>query len=1273
MISAAAMLAQTVGVRPYELDWAGRTQDDHPAIVDFETPAEWRVNCKDAVATFERTREQQIWGSFVGKLTYHATGESPVVRILLQTPVKINTTFDAVTCWIYGNNWGYAPDPNTPQVSVDALFDDASGAEFSLPIANVSWTEWFLCHRRLNAYGIGRMANGGVFKGFVINNGRNKQDRTLFFDSLAVFTEVFKPLTFEPRPKRGIVMFPGQTTGTNTGPGKLPFPTRDQTILPTNLDKTAKSFLTVEKGVYIFHYAGKDGQLTYRLTPKTGTLGDVTARWTGRGGVIRPCVGGGVLLQGDGAPIAPDRAENLGVTRKGDTVVSRWRVHAGAITSEVSYTYCLWGKSLVVDVIAPGGNVGEVRYGRALGLSNPRLVTLPYYLYNNTRPAVAVSGPANAPLFLSAHTDWCLSNASNLLAINDISTSGVTINGGTQYIAKTDGKRNDCYERLFITLTPNFEETLPNIPNPVSPYKKVTGTHLWYAHGAGNRQDDMNLWAECKRYGMEQVVITDHETMWRDGGESFTFRTKAAPKKGGDEGERAYSRYMQDVLGFVYGPYNNYTDFAPVNEFWSADMINRTPDNQLQNAWMRCYAPKPARAVEYCARLAPQIQSKYGFSTAYCDVHTAVAPMERVDYDIRVPGAGTFGAVFYSYGEIMMLQKAAWKGPVYSEGGHHYMYCGLTDGNYGQDQNYRIATKPWLVDFDLRKMHDLGCNFGMGNPGMFFVDAADRPLDRFLAATVAFGHPGFLCYDYGMPGALRSYYMLQQLHSRYTLASATEIRYADAAGHLYNSTEAVANGVYTRSQIVTRYSDGTVTAANGNPKDRMVVSAYGRLINLPPDGYTGWTADGSIDVNGGDIQGRRVDYAATPAYIYVDGRGHFTRFPKAACSGIGICRTLSGGGWEIIPFQGSECGFAIHASSAVGLTKEGKEIGPAQLRVSRGLTYVIPISDAFSYKLTASKTSPSVVLKCDRQEVVAGETVTVQGKTAHTLEIPRDATPGARIWREFDGGWIDFTVVPFAESALSLDGDKLEVALTSHLAKPTDAKVSLGTQSQTANIVPNRAVTVSFNLGAPKAEGKEQLSISVTAGAFSMTIDRGLVTSLGYRSLLALPEHWTSGVRLRGKPEQAEFSGTNAIVNQQATVSGGVSRAGFFMHPPYTGGVGYSFALYDAITLPASRPAAFRAWVGKGDGSDAGDGITYFLAVVDEHGVETRISTAHVIKHEWTPIEADLSPWAGKKIRLKLITDVGAKDDSSGDWGCWGDIRIESNVKVMMRKLEEGH
>ncbi|MCY3023398.1 MAG: hypothetical protein NTW87_30835 [Planctomycetota bacterium] len=1261
-----------MGQRPYELEWANRTQDDHPPLVDFEDLTGWRVECKDAEAKFERTREQQIWGTFVGKLTYRAAGKEPSVRVAPPAPVKIEKPFDAVTCWIYGNNWGWTTDPETPQVAVTALFADAAGQEFTVPLAHVNWTEWFLCHRRLQPDQIKRVAGGAAFKGFVIANGRNTKDRALYFDNLAVFLEEFKPLTFQPRPERGIPMLPGQGVGTNTGPGKLPFPTRPETILPDNLTEKFKTAVAADGAAFVFRYDGEDGRLSYRLEPKTGTLSDLSAQWEGRGGVVRPCVGGGVCLQTPRGPVPPETAEHLGTAQKGDAVESRWRLKAGDVSAEATYTYRLWKKSLVVDVVALGGNVAEVRYGRALGLENPRLVTLPFYLYGSTRPAIAVSGPPDRPLFLAGHTDWCLTNSSEPWAANLIGADGVAFNGGTRYIPKTDGKRNDCFERLFITLSPRFEEVLPTIPNPVSPWKHITGTRVWRAHGASpNRAHDVSFWTECHRYGMTQVIVTDHETMWRDGGESFTFRTRAAPKKGGDEGEREYSRFMQDKLGFVYGPYNNFTDFAPVNEYWTPDLISRAPDNQLQQAWMRCYAPKPARAVEFCALLAPKIQEKFKFSTAYCDVHTAVAPWHRTDYDARVPGAGTCAAVFYSFGEIMLHQKAAWNGPVYSEGNNHFPYCGLTDGNYGQDQNYRPAVQPWLVDFDLRKLHDLCCNFGMGNPEMFFAgQKTHEPLDRFFAATVAFGHPGFLTYEGGLPTALRSYFLLQPLHARYALSSAKEIRYVDADGKLLDTTAAVATGVYARSQVVTRYADGTITAANGHPQERLVVEAYGRKLDLPPNGYAGWTEDGAVNVFSGDVGGHRCDYAVAPAQLFVDGRGRFVRFEKAAGNGIGIYR-LSPGGCEITPFQGAECGFAIREGTAVALDKEGKVIGPAKLRVSRGLTYVEPVANAFSYRLSDETIAAVVELTCARDEVVPGETVIVRGKEEHTLQVPADAKPGARLWREFEGGWIDFTVMPLADAAWALDGNSLRLTLASHLARAGDFVLLLAGQEQTLRLEPGKPSAAAFDLGAPAAENEEVLALTLRAGGPQVRLERGLKTELGTRRLAALPEKWRAGMRLRKQDERFDFGETRASVDPRASACGGVERSGIFMHPPWMGGTGYSFALYDAVSLPAQPAAAFRALVGKGDGSDLGDGILYKVAVVDANGTETMVAEQTVARHEWLPIEADLTPWAGKPVQLKLLTDVGPKDDSSGDWGCWAEMRIESRQPGLFRTLDE--
>jgi hypothetical protein len=41
-------------------------------------------------------------------------------------------------------------------------------------------------------------------------------------------------------------------------------------------------------------------------------------------------------------------------------------------------------------------------------------------------------------------------------------------------------------------------------------------------------------------------------------------------------------------------------------------------------------------------------------------------------------------------------------------------------------------------------------------------------------------------------------------------------------------------------------------------------------------------------------------------------------------------------------------------------------------------------------------------------------------------------------------------------------------------------------------------------------------------------------------------------------------------------------------------------------------------------------------------------------------------------VRLQLISDVGPQDNSSGDWACWAEMRIESLQPVLQRTLEPG-
>lgn len=1288
VMTGAAFAEEAVGVRPYEMDWAGRTEDDHPAVIDFEDLDGWTVECSDAEASFARTRRQQLWDRFVGTLTYRGAGPQPRVVIRPPRPIALPDDFDCLNFWVYGNNWSWVPDPNTPPAEIAILFRTSDDQEVRVSLGTVHWREWWLMHRKLPPDQQAVLKSGATLTAIEVTRGRNSEDRELHFDNLSVYREELPPLSFEPRPRRNLTLPADQPVGTNTGPDMLPFPTREETLLPDNLTADFAVDLKQEGDAFLFVYQGSDGRLEYRYVPRTGTLSDVSVTWEPKQAeaaaspepriAFRPMVDGTVVFardeNGGHAPPtaeeategpAPASAAMLSCERNGDRVTAKWRMRCGEHEAVVEYAFRLWQKSLVVDVACRGGHVEQFRFGRAVGMPRPRLVTLPYLTCDEQRPAVVVAGPEDQPVFLFGIMDHYRSNASALWAANDVSPEGVVYNGGSRYLSKTDGLRNDCFERLFLTVSSRLEEVLPNIPNPPSPWMHVAGERLWIAHGASDRAQDYALWKQLARYGMTKVVITDHETGWRDGGESFTFRTRAAPGKGGDVGQAEYARKVR-ALGFRYGIYNNYTDFAPVNEFWHEDMVTRLSDGNWQTAWPRCYNPKPARAVEFEARLAPIIQEKFRLDTAYCDVHTAVRPWSYVDYDARVPGAGTFAATFYAYGEIMLHQKRTWNGPVYSEGNNHWYYCGLTDGNYGQDQSARLSERPWLVDFDLRKLHPLGCNFGMGNPEMFFGDvglgktAEDREarLDRFLAATLAFGHTGFLVLHGGMPTAARSYFSLQQVHAAYAQAVADDIRYADADGKLLDSSSALASGAFTRSQIRTRYSNGLTVTVNGHPEENWAVDG----MVLPPNGWLVRSDDGGLLAYSALADGRRADYVDSPAYVYADGRGRFTRFPKAACDGQLIAHKREDGRLEVIPV--GECReFAINlggrSADVIALDEEGAAIGAAEIRYSRGFVHILPVSKAFSYVVSPREEMPCR-LDCPGIQAVPGETVTVRGTKEHTWQVPADAAVGSHLWQSFEDAWIDFDIVPLVDAQLSFD-DRCELRLTPRFPAGFGPGVVEWNGRQ---VGPPLEAGKPWCYREPQAwtldhEEVRDIPLRVTVGTLQFEKSWRFQVEQGPVRLPADFQRFSAGECPRGGNERPFRSGSGAHAHLTTTSCGGVARPSLFMHPPYRHGVGYTFAIFDPIELP-SQPAAFRCMIGKGDGSDPGDGILFRIVVVEGEGAETIVAERRWTRHAWEPWETDLSPWAGKRIRLKLIADVGPADNSVGDWAAWSDMRLES-------------
>lgn len=1285
------------GERPYEMVWANRTEDIVAPLADFEDVSGWAIEGTRAIASFSAGSERPLWGPRSAKLTYRADGGTGKVTLRPPQPIAIPSGADCAHMWVYGNNWTFSPDPTTPPVSVRLLLQDAGGQPLPIDLGTVRWKEWSCAQRKLRPAEAQRANAGARLVGIEVANIRNREDRAIFFDNLACYPEPMPPLDFRPRAARGIAAFPGQDVSPNSGPGQLPFPNREETILPDAPAAGSSSALSESGDAHVFRYRGEDGTLEYRYGPRTGTLGDITAQWGGRGEPFRPMEGGGVLFPGDApnAFLAPDRATPVSVAREGDTLRATWRLGAAQREAEVTYLIRLWGRSLVIDVICRGGRAGRVTFGRAAGAREPRLVTVPYLVGSSrARPAALVMGPPDRPLFLMGLIDHCRSGASQLWFENDIAPSGAAYNGGSEYIPKTDGRRNDCFERLFLTIAPRFEDVLPNIPNPKSPWMHVTGDVVWRAHGASDRQRDIQTWRDTVRLGMRHLLVTDHETGWRDGGESFTFRTRAAPGKGGDEGQARYAREMIG-LGIRYGIYNQFCDLGAVNEFWHPDMICRTPEGDWQPAWPRCHRPKPVRAVEYGELLPPQIQKKFALNTAYCDVHTALAPWASVDYDPRSPGAGTFAATFYAYGEIMLLQKAAWNGPVYSEGNNHWYYSGLTDGNYGQDQHARLDVEPWLVDFDLRKIHPLNCNFGMGNGGMFYgkkENFGDTPgeqsakLDRFLAATLAFGHTGFLVREAGVPCMARSYFMAQQVHAHYAREVADSIRYADADGRLLDTSAALATGAFRRSQVLTRYANGLLVAANGHTNDAWHVEISGTGHTLPPNGFVAALPPekpgGSprLFVASATRDGHRADYADTADYVYADGRGRFTRLPKAATDGPLIILPASDGSLEAIPLAGTR-EFAVwaggQAASVTALDKDRKALGEVPSRWSRGLVHIGPRKDAFSYRAQPTA-APATPLACDTARVFPGDTVTVRAKQEHAITIPPDSRPGTRLWFEREGGHIDFDVLPIAVVRRHIEHSPgapatLVATITTELPNAGEAEIECLGVRRRIPLSQGKEATARFDVPSPDEPIIRDATLRVRIGGRTHIEPCWIMAEYDDFRVAALEPEQPSriGMRLRGKAEEPIRQETRASVAPSPALDCGRQELpGLAMHPPYAGGTGYAFAEFGPFDIPRAATAV-RAMVGKRNGSDPGDGVLFRIAVIDGQGAETTVAERIQLEHAWAEIAADLAPWAGQSIRIKLIADCGAKDNTSGDWACWANAEIASAKPALLLSLHD--
>ncbi|MBM3498269.1 MAG: hypothetical protein FJX74_06315 [Armatimonadetes bacterium] len=558
--------------------------------------------------------------------------------------------------------------------------------------------------------------------------------------------------------------------------------------------------------------------------------------------------------------------------------------------------------------------------GHLAGAADARFVPFPYWswqVWDSGRDGgVVVAGEA----FVSGFPDWYRSRASTLTWGAELShdpaallPAAVTYVPGVRYDTRTDGARNPVRERFIFTVSSEVTQVLPNIPHPPSPNREKLAGSCHYTGGQARVLGaQLEEWRRLAAYGVRDVYIRHFDGMWSDipqGTQEWTLTEHAAPVAG-DVAVRKYLDALTE-LGLLPVLYTNYTDLQPVAAEFDWDMIAQLPDGDLSDyCWPGSYPIKPLRAAELEAKYAPRIAARFGTRGSFCDVHTAVAPWHKLDFDARLPGAGEFGTTYRSYGKLLLNERATY-GAVYSEGSAHWLYAGLADGSDAQLRAPRPCLEPFLVDFDLRKIHPLEMDAGMSWLDRYVDSPEDEAAlggpeaahDRFTAATLAFGHQGTFTQRAfrGYSADLKTYHLLTPLQRLYAMRKAEVIRYRDpGSGALLSTSDAVRSGAYRHSQVYVRYETGLEVWVNGSLTEAWAVESGGETYRLPPSGFLAQGPEGLL-VYSAQTDAGRVDFAACAGTWFIDARGTRQTVGPFDTDGAAILRRNANGAWTLWP------------------------------------------------------------------------------------------------------------------------------------------------------------------------------------------------------------------------------------------------------------------------------------------------------------------------------------------------------------------------------------
>ena len=206
--------------------------------------ANWKVSGKGALSSYNQTK---LWGENVAKLDLPPQGS---VTITPPVPLEVKDA-DGLDVWIYG------PLGTIPKI--DFVIKDARDKIFRVPTSGCGsrWNKtrwWGLAAGLLPREAVKPVKITSIQFSRLSNRFPNDY---LCFDRIGAYKV-------------------DKVDIADSSKTKNPFPVTEDGIMPIGMKEGAVNSASMQGDKYVFGYKGKDAEIIYTYTPRTGTLSDLS-------------------------------------------------------------------------------------------------------------------------------------------------------------------------------------------------------------------------------------------------------------------------------------------------------------------------------------------------------------------------------------------------------------------------------------------------------------------------------------------------------------------------------------------------------------------------------------------------------------------------------------------------------------------------------------------------------------------------------------------------------------------------------------------------------------------------------------------------------------------------------------------------------------------------------------------------------------------------------------------------------------------------------------